>query len=314
MVSRTNVNDPEWLNDHGRLNDYLQDLTAEEAAIRDTMVDIYGITNAYIFSGLTVEDGAGADTFLVNAGRCRDYLKYHIVLAVNVDNIPCASNAGAVWNYIAVRHIWTYANPDAAVKSGIAYNRQRSDGYEIDVALAAHNEAAGWVRLARAQKVGGVWEYDMEFTEGVANYGRSRTAELDAWHIDFAFLGAPGAGVLMDRHTIVGGPPGAPTGDLWRVPFDFLVCRIEVDARVASAANMSVDPWQNGGIHPNWAPGADLVLLAGDLNDTWYDPEGVATLGAMQYYKDDLIQVELASAGFPTDIVVLISGRKTGTV
>ena len=154
----------------------------------------------------------------------------------------------------------------------------------------------------------------MEFTEGVANYGRSRTAELDAWHIDFAFLGAPGAGVLMDRHTIVGGPPGAPTGDLWRVPFDFLVCRIEVDARVASAANMSVDPWQNGGIHPNWAPGADLVLLAGDLNDTWYDPEGVATLGAMQYYKDDLIQVELASAGFPTDIVVLISGRKTGTV
>jgi len=313
MVSRTNVNDPEWLNDHGRLNDYLQDLTTEETAIRDTMVDIYGITNAYIFSGLTVEDGAGADTFLVNAGRCRDYLKYHIVLAANVDNIPCVDNTGN-WNYIAVRHIWTYANPDAAVKSGIAYNRQRSDDYEIQVANAAHNEAAGWVRLARARVVGAIWEYDMEFTEGVANYGRSRTAELESWSIDFSHFGLPGAGVLMDRHTIIGGPPGAPTGDLWRVPFDFLVCRVEVDARVAGGANMSVDPWQNGAAHPNWGAGADLILTAADLNAIWYSSEGIAGGGAMQYYKDDLIQVELTSAGFPTDIVVLISGRKTGNV
>jgi len=314
MVDRTNVNDASFLNDWYRNNDVLQDLTAEEAAIRDTMVDIYGIVNAYIFSGLTVEDGAGADTFLVNAGRCRDYLKYHIVLVANVDNIPCVDNTGP-WNYIAIRHIWTYGNPDAAVKSGIAYNRQRSDGYEINVAAVAHNEAAGWVRLARAQKTGGIWYYDMEFTAGIANYGRSRTAELESWAIDFAFVGVPGAGTLMNRHGIVGGPPGAPTGDLWRVPFDFLVCRVEVDVRVASVANTSVDLWQNGAPHANWGLGADLVLVAGDFDDIWYSPEGLATGGAMQYYKDDLIQVELGCAGvFPTDIVVLISGRKTGNV
>lgn len=313
MVSRTNVNDPQFANDWYRNNDVLQDLTAEEAAIRDTMVDIYGIVNAYIFSGLVVEDGAGLNTFLVNAGRCRDYQKYHIVLPANVDNIPCLDNTG-VWNYIAIQHQWVFANPDAAVKSGIAYNRQRSDFYQIQVALAAHNEAAGWVRLARARKIGGVWEYDHEFTEGVANYGRSRTAELESWDIDFAFLGAPGAATLMDRHTIVGGPPGAPTGDLWRVPFDFLVCRVEVDVRTPGAAIMNVDPWQNGMAHPGWGVGADLVLGAGAWNDIWYHPEGTAAIGVMQYYKDDLIQVELTSAGFPTDIVVLISGRKTGNV
>jgi hypothetical protein len=278
------------------------------------MVDIYGITNAYVFAGLTVENGAGLDTFLVNAGRCRDYQKYHIVVPANVDNIPCVDNTGN-WNYIAVRHIWAYANADAAVKSGLAYMRQRSDAYEINVANAAHNEAAGWVRLARARVIGGVWEYDMEFTEGNPNYGRSRMAELESWSIDFAHLGAPMAAVLMDRHTIVGGPPGAPTGDLFRVPFDFLVCRIEVDVRIGAAANMTVDPWQNGVIHPNWGAAADLVLIAGATDDVWYEPEGMAAGGVMQYYKNDLIQVELNSAGgFPTDIVVLISGRKTGNV
>jgi len=314
MVSRTNITDAEFLNDWYRNNDVLQDLTAEEAAIRDTMVDIYGITNAYVFSGLTVEDGAGANTFLVNAGRCRDYLKYHIVVAANVDNIPCLDATG-VWNYIAVRHIWTYANADAAVKSGIAYNRQRSDGYEINVAAVAHAEAAGWVRLARAQKIGGVWIYDMEFTEGDPNYGRSRTAELESWAIDFSHVGVPGAGVLMNRHDILGGPPGAPTGDLWRVPFDFLVCRVEVDVRTPGVADMTVAPWRNGAVHFGWVPAADLVLVAGNFSDIWYSPEGIASAGAMQYYKNDLIQVELACGGvFPTDIVVLISGRKTGNV
>jgi len=308
MVSRTNVNDPEFPNDWYRNNDVRQDLTAEEAAIRDTMVDIYGITNAYIFSGLTVEDGAGVDTFLVNAGRCRDYLKYHIVLAVNVDNIPCVDNTGA-WNYIAVRHIWAYANPDAAVKSGIAYNRQRSDDYEINVANAAHNEAAGWVRLARARVVGAIWEYDMEFTEGVANYGRSRTAELESWSIDFSYLGVLGGLVLMDRHSLVG-------LDIWRVPFDFLVCRVEVDARIADPlAATNVDLMQNGVNHPNWAAGGVLILAATLLNAIWYSPEGEVAGLPIQYHKNDLIQVQLTPAGAgPTDLAVLISGRKTGTV
>ena len=307
MVSRTNVNDAQFLNDWYRNNDVRQDLTAEETAIRDTMVDIYGITNAYVFSGLTVEDGAGLDTFLVNAGRCRDYLKYHIVLAVNVDNIPCVDATGA-WNYIAIRHAWTYANPDAAVKSGIAYNRQRSDGYEINVAAVAHNEAAGWVRLARARKVGGVWIYDMEFTEGIANYGRSRTAELESWSIDFSILGLIVGPILMDRHSLVG-------LDLWPVPFDFLVCRVEARCRVVGANDMDVDLFQNGVPHPAWPPGGVLVLLAGDTNDTWYSSIGTAAGGLVQYYKDDLIQVQLTPGlGAPTDAAVLISGRKTGNV
>ena len=308
MVSRTNVTDPEFLNDWYRNNDVRQDLTAEEAAIRDTMVDIYGIVNAYIFSGLTVENGAGVNTFLVNAGRCRDYLKYHIVLAANVDNIPCVDATG-VWNYIAIRHIWTYANPDAAVKSGIAYNRQRSDGYEINVAVVAHNEAAGWVRLARARKVGGVWFYDHEFTEGIANYGRSRTAELESWTIDFSYLGAPGGIVLMDRHSLVG-------LDMWHVPFDFLVCRVEVDARIADAlAVTDVDLMQNGVNHPSWGPGS-FTLIATSTNAIHYSSEGFSPTNlVVQYYKNDLIQVQLTPAGGgPTDLAVLISGRKTGNV
>ena len=315
MVSRTNVNDAQFMNDWYRSNDVLQDLTAEEQAIRDTMVDIYGIVNAYIFSGLTVEDGAGADTFLVNLGRCRDYQKYHIVVPANVDNIPCVDATGA-WNYIAVRHIWAYANPDAAVKSGIAYNRQRSDFYEIDVKLApAHVEANGWVRLARARKIGGIWYYDMEFTEGVANYGRSRTAELESWSIDFTYMGLPGAGVLMNRHDMVGGPPGAPTADIFEIPFDFLVCRVSIRAMTAPpAVGTDVILWQNGAMHGSWLVG-DLTLAAGAVQAIWYDPEGTSGAGIMQYYKNDLIQVELSSAAvYPTDIIVLISGRKTGNV
>jgi len=316
MVSRTNVNDAQFLNDWYRNNDVLQDLTAEEAAIRDTMVDMYGITNAFIFNGLRVEDGAGVDTFLVNAGRCRDYLKYHIVLPANVDNIPCLDNTG-VWNYIGIQHQWAYANPDAAVKSGLGYNRQRSDFYLINVKLApAHVEAAGWVRLARARKIGGVWEYDHEYTEGVANYGRSRTAELESWAIDFSFLGAPAAPSLMDRHTIVGGPSAGPTGDIWHVPFDFLVCRVEISGNISPpAVNTDVLLWQNGAQHPNWLVG-DLVWVAAAPSPAiWYDPEGMAGAGLMQYYKNDRIQAELTSAGvYPTDIVVIISGLKTSNV
>jgi hypothetical protein len=77
---------------------------------------------------------------------------------------------------------------------------------------------------------------------------------------------------------------------------------------------MDVDLWQNGAFHPNWGAGADLILLLGATNEIFYHPEGMAAGGLMQYYKDDLIQVELTSAGFPQDIVVLISGRKTGNV
>ena len=308
MVDQTNVNDASFLDDWYRNNDVRQDSNTAREIGRNIMVDIYGITNAYVFSGLTVEDGAGVDTFLVNAGRCRDYLKYHIVLPANVDNIPCLDNTGA-WNYIAIQHAWAYANPDAAVKSGVAYNRQRSDFYLINVALAAHNEAAGWVRLARARKFGGVWEYDHEYTEGVANYGRSRTAELETWTIDFSYLGVLGAPALMDRHSLI-------ALDVWRVPFDFLVCRVEVDARVADPlAATDIDLMQNGVNHPNWAAGS-FALAATLLNAIHYSPIGYSPANLVtQYYKDDLIQVQLVPAGAgPTDLAVLISGRKTGNV
>lgn len=314
MVTHTNVNAKEFLKDYCRLEDVRQDLNAEAEAARDIMIDRYG-EPAYIFAGLTVEDGAGANTFLVRAGRARDNEKYHIVVPANVDNIPCLSNALNTPNYIAVRHIYTYANPDAAVKTGLAYFRQRSDYYEIGLANTAHNEADGWVRLARATNTVGGWVYDMEFTAGNPDYPRSREAEICSYTIDFTFNGVPG-NVLMDRHGIPGGPVGAPTGDLWRVPYDVLVCKVSIIVNAPGAANMDINLWQNGAIHANWTPGVDLVLPAGAAYETWYNPSGMAVAGApVQYHKGDLIQVELAPlGGAPQDIAVLISGRETGTV
>lgn len=307
MVDRTNVNDAEWPNDWYRNNDVLRDLNSEEQAIRDIMIDIYG-AQAWIFSGLVVEDGATADTFKITAGRARDNNKYHILLGADHDNEPCFDATG-LDNFIAIRHIWAYSEPDAAVKSGIAYNRVRSDHYEINVAAAAHAEAAGWVRLARAYKVGGVWCYDMEYGIGNPNYGRSREAELDAWTIDFAYWGVLAGAVLLDRHSLI-------ALDLWRVPFDFLVCRVEVDVRVADpAAATTFDLFQNGVIHPSWGAGVTLILPATDTNAIWYNDEGLTSTGEVFYSKNDLIQVSATPLGAgPTDIALLISGRKLGGV
>ena len=315
MVSRTNINAAEWPDDWYLNADVLRDLNSEEQAIRDVMIDIYGITDAYIFAGLTVEDGATPDTFKINAGRCRDYLKYHIVIPNDIPGEPSVDVTGA-WNYIAVRHIWNYSLPRPPAKGGAAYNAVRSDGYEINVALVAHAEAAGWVRLARARKIGGVWEYDHLFAAGDPNYGRSREAEAGAWVIDFSYLGVPAAPTLMNRHTIVGGPPGAPTGDLWPVPFDFLVCRVEARCRVVSAADLPIELWRNGTNHIAWpAGGGDLVLAIGALNAIWWDKSGEASGGPVQYYKGNLIQVNLAvGLAAPTDITVTISGLKTGAI
>ena len=114
----------------------------------------------------------------------------------------------------------------------------------------------------------------------------------------------------MDRHSLI-------ALDVWRVPFDFLVCRVEVDARVADPlAATDIDLMQNGVNHPNWAAGT-FNLTATLLNAIHYSPIGndPAGVGLVQYYKDDLIQVQLVPAGAgPTDLAVLISGRKTGNV
>ena len=328
MVDRSNVSDPAFVKYKCdvRQEDVRRDLNAEDQAIRDAVIDFFD-GEPFIGTGLLVENGAGADTFKVTAGRARDCNGRHIVVPVAVDNIPCVDNTGD-YNYIAIRHVWTYENADAAVKTGLAYFRQRSEGYEINVALVGdpRDETEGWVRLALARKIGAVWHYYMERYASAEDYPRSatgaagtffgRTEALSLGQTTeyFSVLGAPMAGVLMDRHGIPGGPPGAPTGDIWPVPFDLLVCRVEVRARVAGAAFMNVDLWQNGAVHPNWPPGL-FPLPFGDLNAVWYNPEGITPGNVfMQYYKNDLIQVELTSAGFPTDITVLISGIITGNI
>jgi len=323
LVKHTNVNDAAFLGD-GRSGDYYRnedvrrDLNAGAEALRDTMIDMYG-SPAYIFGGLRVVDGTALGTFAVQAGRCRDNGKYSIIVPALVDDIvPAALLPAGLTNYIAVRHVWAYANPDAACKTGIAYNRQRSDFYEIGVALTPYAEKDGWVRLAAATPVAGAWVYDMESISRNATApteARSLSADPGEWTIDFSYSGLPGND-LMDRHSIIGGPAAGPTGNIWRVPFDLLVCRVEVDARVAGGANTNINLWQGIGAHPNWFPG-ELVLLLGSTNAIWYDPEGIASgvAAAIQYYKDDLIQVELAPAGAPpTDLTVIISGRQTGNV
>ena len=247
------------------------------------------------------------------------WAKYSIIVPALVDNIaPAQPLAANVTNHIAIRHAWTYANPDAAVKSGIAYNRTRSDAYEIDVRISPFGEADGWVRLASATPVGGVWVYNMERVDDNTPLAspRSRNAELGKWVIDFSFLGVPGND-LMNRHSIIGGPAAGPTGNLFRVPCDLLVCRVGVSARLAGGANTDINLWQGPAIHPNWAAGVDLVLPLGLTNAIYYDPEGLSAGGGgtIQYYKDDLIQVELAPLGLaPTDLTVIVSGRKTGNI
>lgn len=320
MPPRTNMADAEALNDYRRNEDFARDLGAEDESIRDTILDIYD-GRPVIGAGLLVVDGAAADTFLVTAGRARDCNGRHIVVPVNVDNIPCANNTGA-YNYIAIRHVWTYANPDAACKSGLAYNRQRSDGYEIQVTSiyypAAHSEAAGWVRIARAAKVAGVWWYDYENYGGMyprsgsvlegASFGTSRTGTAQEYTCDFSYLGAPPGATLMNRHTVA-------AVDFWRVPYDFRVLRVEVDARLADpAANTQINLFQNGVAHAAW-PAGTLILTALATNAVWYNPEGMTVAARVEYYKDDLIQVQLFPLGAgPTDITVVISGYCIGTI
>ena len=305
MIGQTNVNDPAWLKDYYRLNDVQRDINAEEQAIRDTMLDMYGGT-PYIFGGLDVINGTVPGTHAVNPGRARDKDGFSIIVPALVDNIP---NVGAAADqYLAIKHAWTYANPDAAVKSGIAYNRQRSDGYEINVAAVAHAEAAGWVRLARATAAGaGLWNYEMEYSASPDPWPRSCGAELDTWTIDFTYPGVPAGPVFMNRH-------GLAALNLWRVPFDFLVLKVGVIVNVAAAGATDINLWQNAVAHPAW-PAGTYTLPAGASEGAWYNPAGLTLAGPVQYYKDDLLRVELNPPGLaPSDFVVTIAGRKTGNV
>lgn len=303
MVSRTNVNDANFPNDWILNNDYKRDLNSEEEAIRDAMTDIYGSSYAYIFAGLTVESSAG-DEFLVRAGRARDNLKKSIILPADVDHQACVDADGD--NFVAVKHVYTYSAADAAVKTGIAYNRIRADSYLINVAAVAHDENAGWVRLARAYKSAGTWHFDHEQTSGIANYARSRGAQPDNWTIDFVYPSVAAAPVLMNRH-------GLAAMNLWRVPFDFRVLRVEVDASLLGADGLDIDLFRNGFAHPNWVT---ITLPAGDTNVVWYNPGGETNVGVIDYAKNDLIQVQLTPVGLgpASNPVALISGIRTGSV
>ena len=329
MVDRHNASDPTFAKFSA---DYLcedvrRDLNAEDQAIRDTVLDFFD-GEPFIAEGLLLANGTIVDTVKVLPGRARDYNGRHIVVPIAVDNIA-VDNTG-LWNYIAIRHTWAYDDPDAAVKTGLAYNRVRSDWYEIvaETVGGPHAESEGWIRLGRARKVV-VWEYDYERYEAAGlNYPRTNSGgggipgtsaerlSMGSAAFMFTYFGSPVAGVLMNRHDITGGPPGLPTGDLHAIPFDFLVCRVDVRVNVAAALDTTIDLWQNGAVHANWVPG-ELTLAAADTTAGWFNPYGIGIANLpIQYYAGDLIQVELNSAGlpYPTDISVTISGINTGNV
>jgi len=305
---RLNVNDPVFVRDEHdvRQGDYRMNNGTDEQDGRDVMVDLYA-GQAYIFDGMRVMDGTMIG-FYVDAGRARDNAGRSIIIPVAVDNIPPA--APLVTNYVAVRHRYARAGADQAVKTGLAYRRIISDDYELRVSVAPFDEGAGWVRLARVDWVAGAWVYNQEWTAiagvgaGLALPQRSRQNVLAYWSEMFAYNGLPMGPVFMDRHTLVG-------LDQWRCPYDLIIYRVEVDVGIAGANNMTVDLFQNGAAHPGWPPGM-LTLVALDTNALWYDPEGTAA-AALQYYKDELIQIQLTpGAGAPTDIVVNLAGVQTG--
>lgn len=299
MVSRTNVNDAAFPHDWILNNDYLRDSNANEEAIRDTMLDLFG-TRAVIFSGLTIQNGTNPDTFMITTGRARDLNKFHVVVpAGGIDNIPALNTAGG-WNYIAISHAWSYAGARAAVKNAAAYNSVRADSYLQDVNPVIRNEAAGYILLGRAQKIAGVWYYEMWEPY------RSIQATLNSFEIDFTYLGCPGgAAVWGNRHDLVG-------LDLFPVSTALVITRGTVMARVVGTGNTDIELFANGA-NALGVGIAFVTLATGTLGPTTaYWPYGAL------YARGDRIQTNIVPPIGPlvaaTDISVTFAGYRVGGV
>jgi hypothetical protein len=286
MVDLTNVNDVNFPDDWVRNNDYLRDVNSHEAALRLHCREHWGAF-AVINEGLLVQNGTNPDTFLITAGLARDMDKYPIVVPINVDNVACVDATGG-WNYVAVRHPWAYSGDDAAVKTGVGYNRIRSDAYEVNVAGVQQVEAAGWVLLCRAYKSGGIWYYVYEQPY------RSRFGQFGLLNWTYVYAGIVPVGPNLMSHQ------GAAL-ELWTTPVDVALVKMTITAAVAAVVNSTVATARVGGAATTLA-----VTLPGGLTGpvTSYLQGGVTAL------IDQIVHVEIGCAlgGGPTNVGVSLTG------
>jgi hypothetical protein len=289
MVSRTNVNDANFLKDWVEAADYRRDVNAATEAARDVMLDIFGMP-AVILSGLEVEAGSMPDTFLITAGRARDMKKYHVVVAADKDGVA-AVDAGGGYNYLAVRSIWAYESPDGAHGTGLGYNRRRVDDYEVAVAGSLFDEREGWINLSRAKKTAGVWAYDIQYPYR----SHEATADIAQWAFTLPGSSGPSSNFGYLKHHGLG-------YDIFPTPFDIRFHRITVTAELPGAGDTEVALVVGG-------DGTDLkaTLPAGNIGPaTVFSREGV------EAEADDLIQVTMVSnGGGLKDLSAVVAGYRT---
>ncbi|MGD8719132.1 MAG: hypothetical protein PVH29_09970 [Candidatus Zixiibacteriota bacterium] len=289
MVSRTNVNDVTFLKDWVKATDYRRDVNAAAEAARDAMLDIFGMP-AVILSGLEVEDGSTSDTFHITAGRARDMKKYHVVVAAAEDEVA-AVDAGGGYNYVAIRSIWAYGGPDGAHDTGLGYNRQRVDDYEIAVAGSIFDERGGWINLARAKKTAGVWAYDIQYPYR----SHEATADVAQWTFTRPGLYNPELDIAYFLHHGL-------AYDIFPTPFDIRFHRLTVTADSPGADDIEVALVIGGD-----ATDLKATLPAGEIGPvSFFKREGV------EAEADDLIQVTpLSGKGAYKDLSVVVAGYRT---
>ncbi|MEE9456757.1 MAG: hypothetical protein V3W11_06375 [bacterium] len=291
MVSRTNVNDAKFLKDWVKADDYRRDVNAAAEAARDVMLDIFGMP-AIILSGLEVGDGTMPDTFLITAGRARDMKKYHVVVAADEDGVAVV-DAGGGYNYVAIRHIWSYESPDGAHDTGLGYNRLRADDYEISVADSLFDEAEGWVNLARAKKTAGVWAYDVQYPYR----SHEATADVARWAFtlpDVYDSTSAGTTVSLYHHGL--------SEDVFPTPFDVRFHRLTVAAELPGAGDVMATLTVNGA-------DTDLTatLPAGDIG-----PVTVFVREGVEAQPDDVVQITvLSDLCGQTNLSAVVAGYRT---
>ncbi|MEE9456755.1 MAG: hypothetical protein V3W11_06365 [bacterium] len=299
MVSRTNVNDPNFLWDWIYNADYKRDANADEEANRDLMRDLYG-TDAVIFSGLVVGDGSKPDTFRIAAGRARNQDKYHVVLPTDLDNQDSTADSDVY--YVAIKHKYETSEPGTPAKdtTAAAYDRVRADGYEIGIDTTSYDEGVGWVLLAVATLGSAGWEYDNLDEYGIST--RSRQAVRDAVFWTFTKGGEVTADkpIFMTHHGV--------SSNVFPGPFEVVINRISITAHTPSGGDVTVTATAAVG------DGTLQVTLPATQTDTEvaYDPLG-QVVAADEKVQVTISRADVVGAG-PEDVAVVLSGYRTGEI
>lgn len=248
MPARTNITDVLFPDDNIFNDDYERDVVASMEDHQNVILDYHD--TAIIFTGLEILDGTNPDTFMVRAGRGADINGNRIIVPLDVDNIPSLDATGNP-NYIAIQHDWAYSIPRLPAKAGaVTYNSIRADDYDIDIALIQQAEAAGFILLGYAWKVGGIWYY---FTDIPTN--RSRNARLDIWDESFGYAGVvPVATNPMYHHGVQGARVHPPT----TVLIQQMQCSV---VAVPAGGTITFQMRINGAV-PGWAPVVTIPIGA----------------------------------------------------